>query len=47
MSQETGIAYWRLAGIWGGTHFIVIDADKAFTANCLDDSFFKKTDIIS
>jgi len=31
----------------GGTHFIVIDADKAFTANCLDDSFFKKTDIIS
>lgn len=26
----------------GGTHFVVIDADEAFTANCLDGSVLKK-----
>lgn len=25
----------------GGTHFIVIDADEMFTANCLDDGFLR------
>jgi glycosyltransferase involved in cell wall biosynthesis len=26
----------------GGTHFVVIDADEAFTANCLEGQFLKK-----
>lgn len=26
----------------GGTHFVVIDADEAFTANCLEGEFLKK-----
>lgn len=26
----------------GGTHFIVIDADEMFTANCLEDNFLRK-----
>lgn len=27
----------------GGTHFIVLDADEMFTANCLENNFLKNT----
>jgi glycosyltransferase involved in cell wall biosynthesis len=27
----------------GGTHFVVIDADEAFTSNCMDNNFLRET----